>query len=85
MIQLPRARGDNTVILPPLPLMPEPDAYVQQSDAMTPNMQRNYVRDQTHITEYETAQEWECDPQYDKQQVLQQLQIIYRKADQVKQ
>ena len=39
----------------------------------------------TYITEYETAQEWECDPQYDKQQVLQWLQIIYGKADQVKQ
>ena len=78
VIQLPRARGDNTVILPPLPLMPEPDAYVQQLDAMTPNMRRNYVRDRTqaaltYITEYETAQEWERDPQYDKQQVLQRL------------
>ena len=88
--QLPRARGDNTVILPPLPLMPEPDAYVQQLDVMTPNMRRNYVRDRmqaalTYITEYETAQEWECDPQYDKQQVLQRVQIIYGKADQVKQ
>ena len=90
VIQLPRARGDNAVILPPLPLMPAPDAYVQQSDVMTPNMRRNYVRDRTqvaltYITEYETAQEWECDPQYDKQQVLQRLQIIYGKADQVKQ
>ena len=39
----------------------------------------------TYITEYETAQQWECDPQYDKQQVLQRLQIIYGKADKVKQ
>ena len=90
VIQLLRARGDNTVILPPLPLMPEPDTYVQQLDAMTPNMRRNYVRDRmqavlTYITEYKTAQEWEHDPQYDKQQVLQRLQIIYGKADQVKQ
>ena len=38
-----------------------------------------------NITEYETAQEWELDPQYDKQQVLQQLQIIYGQADKVKQ
>ena len=38
-----------------------------------------------YITEYETAQEWERDPQYDKQQVLQRLQIIYGKADKVKQ
>ena len=88
VIQLPRARGDNTEILPPLPLMPEPEAYVQQLDAMTPNMRRNYVRDRmqvalTYITEYETAQEWERDLQYDKQQELQQLQIIYIKADQV--
>ena len=90
VIQLSRMRGGNTTILPPLPLMPEPDVYVQQSDAMTPKMRRNYVRDRTqaaltYITEYETAQEWERDPQYDKQQVLQQLQIIYGKADQVKQ
>ena len=60
VIQLPRARGDNTVILPPLPLMPELDAYVQQSDVMTPNMRRNYVRDRTqaaltYITEYKTV------------------------------
>ena len=39
----------------------------------------------TYITEYKTAQEWERDPQYDKQQVLQRLQIIYGKADKVKQ
>ena len=90
VIQLSRARGDNTVILTPLPLMPEPDTYVQQLDAMTPNMQRNYVRDRTqaaltYITEYETAQQWERDPKYDKDQVLQRLQIIYGKADKVKQ
>ena len=74
VIQLSRVRGDNIVILPPLPLMPEPDAYVQQLDAMTPNMRRNYVRDRTqaaltYITEYKTAQEWEHDPQYDKENV----------------
>ena len=38
-----------------------------------------------YITEYETAQQWERNPQYDKQQVLQRLQIIYGKADKVKQ
>ena len=38
-----------------------------------------------YITEYETAQQWERNPQYDKLQVLQQLQIIYGKADKVKQ
>ena len=70
--------------------MPEPEVYVQQLDAMTPNMRRNYVRDRmqaalTYITEYETAQQWEPNPQYDKQQVLQRLQIIYGKADKVKQ
>ena len=31
------------------------------------------------------AQQWERDPKYDKQQVLQRLQIIYGKADKVKQ
>ena len=60
-------RGGTTVILPPLPLMPEPEAYVQQSDAMTPNMRRNYVRDRmqaalTYITECETAQQWGRNP-----------------------
>ena len=90
VIQLPGAGRPNTVPLPPLPLMPEPEAYVQQMDVMTPNMRRNYVRDQTqaaltYISEYETAQKWESDPQYDKQQVEQRLQIIYGKADQVKQ
>ena len=33
-------RGGTTVILPPLPLMPEPEVYVQQPDAMTPNMRK---------------------------------------------
>ena len=83
-------RGETTVILPPLPLMPEPEAYVEQPDAMTPNMRRNYVRDRmqaalTYITEYETAQQWGRNPQYDKQQVLQRLRNIYGKADKVKQ
>ena len=79
-------RGGTTVILPPLPLMPEPEAYVQQPDAMTPNMRRNYVRDrmQAALT-YITGQQWGRNPQYDKQQVLQRLQIIYGKADKVKQ
>ena len=90
ILQLPGKRGGTTVILPPLPLMPEPEVYMQQPDAMTPYMRRNYVRDQmqaalTYITEYETAQQWGRNPQYDKQQVLQRLQIIYGKADKVKQ
>ena len=63
---------------PPLPLLPKPDAYIQHSDAMTLNMRRNYVRDRTqaalmYISEYETAQNWESDPQYDEQQVRQRL------------
>ena len=90
VIQLAGAGRTNTIPLPPLPLLPEPDAYVQQRDAMMPNMRRNYVRDRTqaaltYISEYETAQKWERDPQYDEQQVRQWLQIIYGKADQVKQ
>ena len=76
--------------MPPLPLLPEPDVYVQHGDAMSLNMRRNYVRDRTqaaltYISEYETAQKWESDPQYDGQQVQQRLQIIYGKANQVKQ
>ena len=38
-----------------------------------------------YITEYETAQQWGRNPQFDKQQVLQRLQIIYCKADKEKQ
>ena len=90
VLQLPRTKGENTVMLPPLPLMPEPEAYVQQLDAMTPNMRRNYVRDRmqaalTYIREYESAQQWEGNPEYDRQEVLQRLQIIYGKADKVRQ
>ena len=90
VIQLAGVGKTNTIPLPPLPLLPEPDAYVQHRDAMTLNMRRNYVRDQTqaaltYISEYETAQKWESDPQFDEQQVRQRLQIIYGKADQVKQ
>ena len=90
VLQLPRTRGENTVMLPPLPLMPEPEAYVQQLDAMTPNMRRNYVRDRMqaalmYIREYELAQQWEDNPEYDRQEVLQRLQIIYGKADKVRQ
>ena len=90
VIQLAGAGKTNTIPLPPLPLLPEPDVYVQHEDAMSLNMRRNYVRDRTqaaltYISEYETAQKWESDPQYDGQQVQQRLQIIYGKADQVKQ
>ena len=90
VIQITGAGNANTIPLPPLPLLPEPDVYVQHEDAMSLNMRRNYVRDQTqaaltYISEYETAQKWEKDPQYDGQQVQQRLQIIYGKADQVKQ
>ena len=34
-----------------------------------------------YISEYEMAQKWETDPQYDSQEVQQCLQIIYGKAD----
>ena len=61
-----------------------------QPDVMTPQMRRNYVRDRTqaaltYIKEYEVLQEWEHNPQYDVQQIRQRLQIVYGKADQVKQ
>ena len=82
VVQLTGEERQNTVQLTPLPLMPEPEAYVTQPDAMTPQMRKNYVRDRTqaavtYITEYKTSQEWENDPQYDAQQVRQQLQIVY--------
>ena len=90
VMQLSGEAGANKVQLPPLPLMPEPDAYVTQADVMSPQMRRNYVRDRTqaaltYIKEYETSHQWEQDPQYDAQQVRQRLQIVYGKADQVKQ
>ena len=90
VIQLSGEAGANKVQLPPLPLMPEPEAYVTQIDTMSPQMRRNYVRDRTqaaltYIKEYEMSQEWEQNPQYDVQQVRQRLQIVYGKADQVKQ
>ena len=73
VIQLTGVGKANTIPLPPLPLLPEPDVYVQHEDAMSLNMRRNYVRDRTqaaltYISEYETAQKWENDPQYDGQQ-----------------
>ena len=76
VIQLAGVGMTNTIPLPPIPLLPEPDAYIQQRDAMTLNMRRNYVRDRTqaaltYISEYETAQKWEGDLQYDEQQVRQ--------------
>ena len=90
VVQLVGGEKTNYIQLPPLPLLPEPAAYVQHGDAMTLNMRRNYVRDRTQaaltcISEYDTAQKWESDPQYNQQQVRQRLQIIYGKADQVKQ
>ena len=90
VVQLAGSTAQNKIQLPPLPLMPEPEAYVTQVDVMSPQMRRNYVRDRTqaaltYIKEYETSQEWEQNPQYDAQQVRQRLQIVYGKADQVKQ
>ena len=45
VIQLTGVGKANTILLPPLPLLPEPDVYVQHEDAMSLNMRRNYVRD----------------------------------------
>ena len=89
VVQLSGERRQNTTPLPPLPVMPEPEAYVTQPDVMTPQMRRNYVRDRTqaalmYIKEYEASQRWEQDPQYDVQQVQQRLQIVYGKADKAK-
>ena len=89
VIQLSRSQGRSSVSLPPLPLLPDPDAYVEQPDVMTPNMRRNYIRDQTqaaltYIAEYEAAHHFQNDPQCNKQQVQQRLQIIYGKVDRVK-
>ena len=83
-------REDELHTVAPQPLLPEPAAYVQHGDAMTLNMRRNYVRDRTqaaltYISEYDTSQKLESDPQYNQPQVRQRLQIIYGKADQVKQ
>ena len=79
----------NATSPPPLPLLPEPEAYVQHSDVMTLNMRRNYVRDRTqaaltYISEYDATQKWEGDSQYDQQQVRQRLQIVFGKANQVR-
>ena len=89
VIQLAGGQRTNATSPPPLPLLPEPEAYVQHSDAMTLNMRRNYVWDWTqaaltYISEYDATQKWEGDPQYDQQQVRQRLQIVYGKANQVR-
>ena len=47
VIQLAGGQRTNATSPPPLPLLPEPEAYVQHSDVMTLNMRRNYVRDRT--------------------------------------
>ena len=90
VIKLSGEGRQHTTQLPLLALMPEPEAYVTQPDAMTPQMRQNYVRDRTqaaltYIKEYEASQEWEHNPKYDVQQVRQRLQIVYGKADKVKQ
>ena len=82
-------QGKGNVPLPPLPLLPDPDTYVEQPDVMTPQMRRNYIRDRsqaalTYIAEYEAAQHFQNDPQYDRHQVQQRLQIIYGKVDKVR-
>ena len=89
VIQLSGSQEKNSILLPPLPLLPDPDAYVEQPDVMTPNMRRNYIRDRTqaaltYITEYEATQHFQNDPQYDRQQVQQRLQIIFGRIDKVK-
>ena len=89
VIQLAGGQRTNATPPPPLPLLPEPEAYVQHSDAMTLNMRRNYVRDRTqaaltYISEYDATQKWEGDSQYDQQQVRQRLQIVFGKANQVR-
>ena len=90
VIQLSTENGTTSLPLPLLPLMLDPNAYVQQQDVMTPNMRRNYVRDRTqaaitYITEYEVSQQLERDQHYDKQLIQQRLQDIYGRVDRVKQ
>ena len=89
VIQLSKEGGQVNTPLPSLPMMPDPEAYINQPDAMTPQMRRNYVRDRTqaaltYLKEYETSSKWEQEPRYEAQQVRQRLQIIYGKADKVR-
>ena len=89
VIQLAGGQRTNATSPPPLPLLPEPEAYVQHSDTMTLNMRRNYIRDRTqaaltYVSEYDATQKWEGDSQYDQQQVWHRLQIVFSKANQVR-
>ena len=89
VIQLAGGQRTNVTSPPPLPLLPETDVYIQHGDAMSLNMRRNYVRDRTqaaltYISEYDATQKWEGDSQYDQQQVRQRLQIVFGKANQVR-
>ena len=47
VIQLAGTGKANAIPLPPLPLLPEPDVYVQHEDAMSLNMRRNCQRPNT--------------------------------------
>ena len=65
VIQLSKEGGQVNTPLPSLPMMPDPEAYTNQPDAMTPQMRRNYVRDRTqaaltYLKEYETSCKWEA-------------------------
>ena len=62
VVQLSGVQKRNAISLPPLPLLLELEAYVEQPDTMTLNMRRNYIRDWTqatltYISEYETSQQ----------------------------
>ena len=75
--------------LPPLPFIPNVANYVIQSKPMSPAMRKNYIKDRaqaavTYITEYGNTMLWSLENLVPTQKLTQHLQIIFGRADAVR-
>ena len=73
----------------PLPFVPNIDNYIIHSKPMSPTMRKNYIKDRaqaavTYITEYGNTRLWMLEKLVPTHKLTQRLQVIFGKANAVK-
>ena len=81
LVNIRRLPGRSKV-LPPLPVMDEPDMYVLHSDVMQVNTRKNYVRDRMraaliYISEYEETKHMMTEGRYNNDDLLVRLRAVF--------
>ena len=74
---------------PPLPVMDEPAVYILHPDVMQVNTRKNYVRDRMraaliYISEYEETKHLMTEEQYNNDDLLVRLRVVFGRVDQVR-